>query len=110
MNKTKFTKAATHALVILMTISFVISAVLPDYNTLRQKANMEEADMDGQSSSEEKKENKEHKESLQYDIYQADNLAFVFKNLGNTMRFIPLFQQRYLPVITPPPDHMTIAS
>lgn len=110
MYKTKFTNAATHALVILMTISFVISAVLPDYNTLRQKANMEETDMDGQSSSEEKKENKEHKESLQYDIYRAENIAFVYKNLSNSLGFIPLFQQRYLPVITPPPDHMTIAA
>lgn len=107
MQRKKTTNSAINALIIFMMITFVISAVFPDYSLEKQTVNMEEADMDGQESSEEKKENKEQKENFQEGFSNAINLPMELLDKRSQRTNTLTLKELYLPVITPPPDQMT---
>jgi len=104
MQRNKITNSAINALIFFMMITFVISAVFPDYSLEKPTVNMEEADMDGQESSEEKKENKEEKESFHEDFSNAITLQIELRDKSNQISNTLILQELYLPVITPPPD------
>ena len=107
MQRKKTTNSAVNALIIFMMITFVISAVFPDYSLEKQTVNIDETDMDGQESNEEKKENKEQKENLQQDFPKTIMRSFEQKNSKKNLNHFISLQEHYLPVITPPPDYMT---
>lgn len=83
--------------------AFVITAVFPDYQSETNNVNIEEADMDGNESSEEKKETKEDKENLHHGMGSIE-LAFELEHILKHPEHAPLLLELYLPVITPPPD------
>lgn len=98
--------SAINALIVCMTILFVVSAVFPDYTQEQQSVNIEEADMDGQESNEEKKENKE-KDNFHESLSNELKLQLDQKDLYNLMPSAFTLQELCLPVITPPPDQLT---
>lgn len=87
-----------------MMITFVISAVVPDYSLGVNNIKIEEADMDGQESNEEKKESKEDKENINHDIRNAIELSTREKCILKHPELCSSHQELFLPVITPPPD------
>ncbi|MEO9966204.1 MAG: hypothetical protein ABJF11_10470 [Reichenbachiella sp.] len=103
MSKKEITNIANQALVILLMITFVISAIVPDYGS-PQTINIEEADLDGQESNEEKKESKEDKENINHNFRHSIVLPDGKENVLKHPLLSPDFQELYLPVITPPPD------
>ncbi|WP_139793933.1 hypothetical protein [Reichenbachiella faecimaris] len=107
MDRKKNTAHTINALIMLLMITFVFSAVFPDYSEERQTVNMEEADMDGEESNEEKKETTEQKEKFQQDFAHINNLLFESLDRRNHLSNVLLLQELCLPVITPPPDQLT---
>ena len=108
MQRKKIIKATIESLIILVMISFVISDVFPDYSCEQQTVKMEETDLDGEESSEEKKENEEQKKNIQHDFSQASSLLFECRDKGGQLSVFLLLQELCLPVITPPPDQLTL--
>ncbi|MEP2274106.1 MAG: hypothetical protein ABJH98_01550 [Reichenbachiella sp.] len=107
MRRKKITDTAINTLIMLLMVTFVISSVFPDYSLERQTVNMEEADLDGEESSEEKKENKEQKENFQQDVAHGNSMLFIQQGKLSHLLNVLTLQELCLPVITPPPDQLT---
>ncbi|MEO9804153.1 MAG: hypothetical protein ABJF04_12935 [Reichenbachiella sp.] len=108
MSKKEITSLVSQSLIIFLMITFVISAVVPDFSLDVQNVNVEEADMDGQESSEEKKESKEDKENINHDLRNSVEISSGQENILKHPERCPLHQELYLPVITPPPDQTRV--
>ena len=107
MQRKKITKLAIDSMIIILMASFVISAVLPDYTFEKQSVNLEEADLDGEESNEEKTENEEQKKNLHEDFMHAYSFLKESHEINNNFTIQLLLQELCLPVITPPPDQLT---
>lgn len=109
MQRKKITKVAMDSLIIILMVSFVISAIFPDYSE-EQTVKIEETDFDGEESSEEKKEseeNEEQKKNFQQNFEHASSLLFENQNRSDYLANALVLQELYLPVTTPPPDQLT---
>lgn len=104
MSKKGFIILANQSLIIFLMIMFVISAVVPEFSLGIQTVNVEEADVDGQESSEEKKEHKEDKENFNQDGKSSFGTPLREASVIKRTDHSPMLQELYLPVITPPPD------
>lgn len=106
MRKKEIYKVLNQTLVVWLLAAFVVSAVFPDFKSEANTFNIEETDMDGsESSEEEKKESKEDKENP-FQGMNAIGLAFEREQILKHPELTANLLERYLPVITPPPDSM----